>query len=170
VVVVARSGFDTVCIDRRTGAYPIKALTVDIGTRRPMGVGAGSLSMLGMLPPQESDSILQAVAERLPAHTRASMAQIRAAVRVARDAGFAVSNGYVTERVRAIAVAIRDLRGDASVSLGIAAIESRIPERRIPQLVNALQRERARVETRIRSGSPPRPDPSERRAGHAVTR
>ena len=67
VVVVVRSGLATVCIDRRTGAYPIKALTVDIGTRRPIVVGAGGLAMLASLPPAECDGILQSVADRLPA-------------------------------------------------------------------------------------------------------
>lgn len=149
VFIVVRSGFDTVCIDRRTGTYPIKALTVDVGTRRPLGVGAGGLAILATLPPVECDAILEVVAERLPSYARASFAQIRGAAREARKTGFAVSNGFVTEGVRAVGVAIKDFRGEPIAALGIAAILPRIPARRIAALAKALERERGRVESRL---------------------
>jgi DNA-binding IclR family transcriptional regulator len=41
VFLTVRSGFDTVCVDRMEGSFPIKTLTLDVGTRRPLGVGAG---------------------------------------------------------------------------------------------------------------------------------
>jgi DNA-binding IclR family transcriptional regulator len=154
VFVVVRSGFDTVCIERRTGAYPIKALTVDVGTRRPLGVGAGGLAILATLDPPQADAILQAVAERLPAFTRTPLATIRAAVREAHRRGYAVSNGYVTEGVRALGVAIRDFRGDAVAAIGIAAILPRIPEQRIAELGRALDRERRRIEARLCATEP----------------
>jgi DNA-binding IclR family transcriptional regulator len=149
VVVVVRSGLDTVCIDRRTGAYPVKALTVDIGTRRPIVVGAGGLAMLASLPPAECDGILQTVADRLPIVSKASPGQILAAVREARRTGYAVSNGFVTEGVRGISVAIRDFRSEPIAAIGIAAIMPRIPARRIPELARSLDLERRRIESRL---------------------
>jgi DNA-binding IclR family transcriptional regulator len=149
VVVVVRSGFDTVCIDRRTGAYPIKALTVDVGTRRPIAVGAGGLAMLASLPPAECEAILEAIAGRLTAHTRASAAQLRAAIREARKTGVAVSNNFVTEGVRALSVAIKDFRGEPIAAIGIAAIVPRIPFKRIGELAQLLDRERRRIESRL---------------------
>jgi DNA-binding IclR family transcriptional regulator len=41
VFLTLRSGYDAVCIDRREGSFPIRALVLDVGTRRPLGVGAG---------------------------------------------------------------------------------------------------------------------------------
>lgn len=152
VFVVVRSGFDTVCIERHVGAYPIKALTVDIGTRRPLGVGAGGLAMLGTLPPAEADNILEALADRIRRHTPASLAQLRAAVRHARRHGFSISNGFVNEGVRAVSVAIRDFRGDAIGAIGIAAILPRMTARRIPELARALTRERRRIESLLLAG------------------
>lgn len=152
VFVVVRSGFDTVCIDRHTGTYPIKALTVDVGTRRPLGVGAGGLAILASLLPADCDGILDAVADRLTGHTRASMSQIRAAIREARKSGFAVSNGFVTEGVRAVSAAIKDFRGEPIAAIGIAAILSRMPARRVAELGRALERERRRIESRLLAG------------------
>ena len=49
-VLCACSRHDLVCIDRKTGDYPIKVFTVEIGIRRPLGVGAGSIAVLAAMP------------------------------------------------------------------------------------------------------------------------
>lgn len=153
VFVVVRSELDTVCIERRSGAYPIKALTVDVGTRRPLGVGAGGLAILASLQPEHCEGTLEAVAGRLAGQTLASSSQIRGAIREARKAGFALSNGYVTEGVRGIAVAIRDFLDEPIAAIGIAAIAARIPPARIAELAQRLERERRRLESRLLTAS-----------------
>jgi DNA-binding IclR family transcriptional regulator len=45
-----RSGLDAVCIGREEGAFPIRTYTLEVGTRRPLGIGAGSLAILAALP------------------------------------------------------------------------------------------------------------------------
>ena len=152
VFVVARSGLDTVCIERRSGTYPIKALTVDIGTRRPLGVGAGGLAILASMPEDEANAALATVAPRLAAFTSTPLTQLQAAVREARRHGYAVSNGYVTEGVRAISTVVRDFRGEAIAAIGVAAILPRIPRARVAELADALDRERRRIESRLLSG------------------
>jgi len=169
VVVVVRSGLDNVCIDRRTGSYPIKALTVDVGTRRPLAVGAGGLAMLAAMAPAECDAILEAIAPRLPAQSRATETQLRAAIRDARKTGYALSNSLVTEGVRAVGVAIRDFRGEPIAAIGVAAILPRIPTRRVAELARALGREQRRIESRLlASQSPAAADGGERRRQHKL--
>lgn len=152
VIVVVRSGVDSVCIERRTGSYPIKALTVDVGTRRPLCVGSGGLSILASMPTDESAALLDAVEERLPSFTRATPVQLLAAIRDARKHGFALSNGFVTEGVRALSVPIRDFRGEAVAAIGVAAIQPRLPMTRVRELAKALDRERRRIESRLLAG------------------
>ena len=60
-LLCACSRRDTVCIDRKAGDYPIKVFTVEVGTRRPLGVGAGSIAVLAAMP--EADAL--AVINRL---------------------------------------------------------------------------------------------------------
>jgi DNA-binding IclR family transcriptional regulator len=43
VFLVARDRMETVCIARESGSYPIRAITIEVGTRRPLGVGAGGI-------------------------------------------------------------------------------------------------------------------------------
>ena len=46
VFLGARDGLYTVCMSRATGDYPIRAITVEVGSRRPLGIGAGGLALL----------------------------------------------------------------------------------------------------------------------------
>src|SRR6266571_4296759 len=63
VYLVARVGDEIVCLDCREGAFPIKVLTLTIGDRRPLGIGAGSLAILAALPDDEVERILSTHAE-----------------------------------------------------------------------------------------------------------
>lgn len=59
-----RSGLEAVCTHRALGDYPIKSLALDVGIRRPLGVGAGGLAILCALPPDEAESIIDANAPK----------------------------------------------------------------------------------------------------------
>jgi DNA-binding IclR family transcriptional regulator len=63
---VMRSGFDAVCIDRVEGTFPIRTITLEIDSRRPLGVGAGGLAILAACSDNERERILQVTAARLP--------------------------------------------------------------------------------------------------------
>lgn len=152
VFVSVRSGFDAVCVDRYSGTFPIKALTVDIGTRRPLGIGVTGLSMLAALSARECDEALEVNAQRLGAYGGITVAQLRAATSDTQRRGYALSNGLFTESVRAVAVAVRDFRGTPVAAIGVAAIFARIPQRRMPELAALLGRERRRIESRLLAG------------------
>ena len=64
VYLSERSGLEAVCANRALGDFPIKSLSLDIGIRRPLGVGAGGLAILCSLPPAESRAVVEANAHR----------------------------------------------------------------------------------------------------------
>lgn len=65
VYLVIRDADHAVCVDCIEGSHPIKVLTLSVGDRRPLGIGAGSLAMLAMLPDLEVERVLlQQQAER----------------------------------------------------------------------------------------------------------
>lgn len=68
VFLTLRNGNEAVCIDRKDGAYPIKVFTLNIGDRRPLGVGAGGLAVLAALPPQQIQEIVNDITPRLANH------------------------------------------------------------------------------------------------------
>lgn len=58
VLLLVRSGFDAVCLDRVEGQYPIRTFTGDVGGRIELGVGQGALVILAHLPDAEQEEVL----------------------------------------------------------------------------------------------------------------
>jgi DNA-binding IclR family transcriptional regulator len=150
VFLVVRDRLESVCIARESGTYPIRAVTVDVGTRRPLGIGAGGIAILGGLEPGEAERIVPALAGRLGAFPFSSTGQILKSAEIARRAGYAVSDGYVAAGVRGVGVAIHDSAGAPIAAIGIAAIKDRMRTARIPELVDMLRRERDGIERELR--------------------
>jgi hypothetical protein len=46
-----RAGFDTVCVARQLGAYPVQVLAWDVGERRPLGVSNAGVAILSACRP-----------------------------------------------------------------------------------------------------------------------
>jgi DNA-binding IclR family transcriptional regulator len=147
--LMVRSGFDSVCLDRQTGSYPVKAFTVDVGTRRPLGLGAGGLLLLGTLDESMRETAYLRLAEHLKPLKRITVSQIRAAVELAQRKGFAQSNGLVLESVGGVAVPVKGPDGKVVASLSVAAIKERVGPRRLPQVLSALQSCATSVEQRL---------------------
>ena len=144
-----RSGTEAVCIDRQAGSYPVKAFTVEVGTRRPLGVGATGVALLAALEPDEAEAVLVAVQGSLARVPNAGLRQIREAVERARRVGYALSDGLMLKGVRGVAVAIRDGAGRPIAGIGTAAITDRMPPSRIPEIVRILRVHANHVEQRI---------------------
>ena len=149
VFLMARDGLEHVCVGRETGSFPIKALTIDVGTRRPLGVGAGGVAVLAAMPADEARRSLESTGERMKAYPLTSVEIIQRGVDQARRLGYSVSDGQVATGVRAIAVAIRDARGVPVGSIGIAAIRSRMMPDRVKELVPMLLEERVDIERQL---------------------
>jgi DNA-binding IclR family transcriptional regulator len=146
VFVMGRDQLDTVCLARESGSYPIRAITVEVGTRRPLGVGAGGIAILGTLESAEARRIVASLARRLAAQPHTSAAQILRASDTARRLGYGLSDEQVAKGVRGVAVSLRNAAGEPVGALGIAAISERLRPARLGQLVDLLERERALVE------------------------
>jgi DNA-binding IclR family transcriptional regulator len=147
--LVVRSGYDSLCIDRCMGSFPVRVFTVELGARRPLGVGASGLALLSALPPAEAEDILQTVASRLVPYSPLTEDSIAAAVAAARARGYALSEGYGAAGVRGVAIPFFSPRGSLVGSLSIAAVADRIPPSRVEHIVAALVRRRSTIERRV---------------------
>jgi DNA-binding IclR family transcriptional regulator len=126
-----RCGTDVVCVDRLEGSFPIKVLTWNVGDRRPLGISASGLAILGALGDDEVGRIIEANASRIESYTGHDRAGVHALVERTRRRGYAFNEGYSAPGMAAVAMSIRDGRGEPLASLCVAAIDSRLhPERR----------------------------------------
>jgi len=149
VFLAIRSGMETVCIDRQTGSYPVKAFTVEVGTRRPLGVGATGVALLAALEPEQAEVVLEAIQEQLARFPNAGVRQIREAATNARRDGYALSDGLMVKGVRGMAVVIRDANERPIAAIGTAAISERMSFKRIPEIVRILRTHASHVQQRI---------------------
>jgi DNA-binding IclR family transcriptional regulator len=126
------SGYDSVCLKRQEGDFPIRTQVLWPGHRHPLGVGAGSLAMLAALPDERVAEVIEANAPRVEAaFPKYRAGDLRDLVRRTREEGFATNEGMIVSGSWAVGVAIPGA-GDAPMgALSLSAIEPRVsPDRR----------------------------------------
>ena len=96
VYLSERSGLEAVCANRALGDFPIKSLSLDIGIRRPLGVGAGGLAILCSLPPAESRAVVEANAHRYEKFATFTADFLYGAIEEGRARGYCFLDGAVT--------------------------------------------------------------------------
>jgi DNA-binding IclR family transcriptional regulator len=150
VFLTQRSGLDSVCVDRHEGVFPIKTFTLEIGMRRPLGVGTGSLAILSALPDEEVRDIVTANAPRLPEYGL-TPTSLLAQVKKAQKLGYAVREMPSLAGVRSIGHALHNQSGIAFAALSVSAISSRMNEKRVSELATLLKTETRLVEKQVAS-------------------
>ena len=113
------SGLDALCLMRIDGPGRVRTLVMDAGTRRPLGIGAGSLALLTRMPLEEAERLVRANAER-PSDpegpdydARVVLAAREAAMRV----GFAVHDGTFIPGLHGLGAASRVAGRPVAISL-----------------------------------------------------
>ena len=137
---VRSGGTESVCVDKEVGSFPIRANYLDIGSRRPLGMGAGAMALLAWQSQAEIDAILPLVEQRLPLFPKVSMSWLKNEIDRSRERGYSVFLNMLVDRMGAISVPIFGADGRPVAALSIAALSDRISSRR-DQLVDMLKRE-----------------------------
>ncbi|AKM33116.1 IclR family transcriptional regulator [Pandoraea faecigallinarum] len=149
VFLMVRSGLDAVCIDLLEGGYPIQTRTLEIGGRRPLGVGAGSLALLISLPDDERARVMSTNAGRLATFGNFTQARLEKAIAASTQAGYAINEEDVLPGVSAIGMSIRPRQGTPYAAISIAAIESRLSGARRIEMAKLLQKEVRALEKKL---------------------
>lgn len=149
VFLTIRSGFDTVCIDRAEGSFPIRTLTLDVGTRRPLGVGAGGLALLMSLPDQAIDDVVSANALRLGAYNNLTVPALMRLLKRCRELGYALNDARITPGATSVGLPIRSRSGEPFLAISIGAISSRMTEERQKELVALIRAEIINLEAAV---------------------
>ncbi|MBF5004826.1 IclR family transcriptional regulator [Diaphorobacter caeni] len=123
------SGIESLCIDVEEGTYPIRANYLRVGSRRPLGVGAGSLALLAWLPDAEREAAIDILLGQLQRYPRITAELLRERIAEARTKGYCVLLDVVVERMGGIGVPILDPQGRPIAAISIAALNDRILSR-----------------------------------------
>lgn len=96
VYLIAPAGEDAVCAEMISRSTR-RQFNMGLGARVPMGVGAGSVALLSLMPIETSERIMRANAARYrthPAMREVNDTIVRQQVQDARERGYAVNMGY----------------------------------------------------------------------------
>jgi len=139
LLLSTRHGLESVCVDREFGTFPIRANYLDLGSRRPLGAGAGSLALLAWLPDDEVETVLGLLDPVLKKnYPRITCALLRTEIALARQRGYAMLLDVVVDQMGGIGVPIFGGDGKPIGAISLAALSQRISTR-LPLLVPALK-------------------------------
>ncbi len=134
-------GYESICLSRDEGDFPIRNQLIKPGDRWPLGVGAGSCALLAALSNEEIDTVLTLNADiRAKRFSRCTDAALRRLIRETRELGYCVQPGLIIEDSWAVGVVVRDTSRQPVASISIAAIRSRLGRMRSTTLGNRLIR------------------------------
>lgn len=140
------SGVEAVCVDRREGSYPIKTLTLSVGDRRPLGVGAASMALLAF---QKEEFIAEILgtdeAQRLKFGFTTDY--LRGELEKTRKLGYALNDGRLIAGMYGVAVPVRKHDGQAVAAITVAAVSSRLSGTRLETVVDWMREEAKQAET-----------------------
>lgn len=138
VYLSIKSGYEAVCIDALHGGWPIRTLTLRVGDRRPLGVGAGSLAILSWLPDDERNAVLAANDDAYNRWPALSGGAVRALVEDSRARGFAFNDQGLIPGVSGVGVPLLSATGVAFGALSVAAVDSRLDASRRDEIARML--------------------------------
>lgn len=144
VLLSIRSGMESVCVDREVGDFPIRANFLDIGTRRPLGVGAGSLALLAWASDEEIAALLPLIKPLIAPFPKLSVKLVEQEIERSRKRGYTLVLNTLVEQMGAIGVPVLSARGAPIAALSIAALSERISARK-NSMVEWLQQEAASI-------------------------
>ncbi|HWA13167.1 MAG TPA: IclR family transcriptional regulator [Burkholderiales bacterium] len=140
VLLSVRSGSESVCVDREVGSFPIRANYLDIGSRRPLGVGAGAMALLAWQSDAEIEALLPIIEQRLGQYPKVNRKWIEDEIPKARDRGYTLMLNVLVDRMGAVGVPVLGPEGKPIAALAIAALSDRITSR-LEMMVEMLRRE-----------------------------
>lgn len=138
VFLSIRHGHDSICIGRRTGHHPIQVLSIEVGVRRPLGVGVSGVALLASLPEKESDALVADNAARL-AVLGEKPQDVLARVAAARASGIAHAPAGLMPGTSAVAVPVPSPHGTALGAVTVTAMANRLMPDRYPEVVRQMR-------------------------------
>jgi DNA-binding IclR family transcriptional regulator len=124
--LIGRMGFESICLARVIGSHPVQVLTVNVGSRQPLGTGAGGLAILSTLAVAEQNECIRANAKRLGSYGSLTESMLRALIHATERRGHAVIGHYSVPGVIGIGMAMRNATGAVMGAITTASIDSRM--------------------------------------------
>lgn len=151
VYLLQRSGHEAVCLDLQQGPATVRVVTLQVGSRRPLGLGAGGLAILASLPDDEAAEIFRVVATTIAREWRFPTDLLKESLRDARRDGFALIRNRLTPGVTAVGRSFADSLGQVFGAITVAGLNGRMTAERLYSHRRQLSRAARAIEASLRS-------------------
>jgi len=128
-------------------------ITLQVGSRRPLGVGAGGMALLAALPATERDTVLDAIHVQLDSDWGMSREFMMSSIEEAHRKGYTLIRNRVNAGVSAMGRHFSDATGRPLASLSVAAINERMTPSRIKTMATLLARSTQEIALALRSSN-----------------
>jgi DNA-binding IclR family transcriptional regulator len=150
VLLTRRSGDLVVCLDRAESvAHPVR-ISYERGSVLQVNAGASALVLLAWVDPTEIRALLERA--HLSSFTGATLTDVDALMTrlgQIRRSGYSVTRGELDSDVLGIAAPIRDDSGAVVAAVSVAAVASRVPRARQPEVVAAVRAAATEISDRL---------------------
>lgn len=141
VFLVQRDGPELVCLHREIGTHPLQILSLDIGGRAPLGVGAAGVALLSLMTSQQVNQTLQQNAEAYVEYGHLHASTIRKLIENCRTRGYSVVGNYMLKGVLAVGICIRPGDSHPLTAISVTAPHARLPLSRQKEVAELMRRE-----------------------------
>ncbi len=141
-----RRGFETVCLLREEGSFPVRSFVLHEGVRFPLGVASAGTAIMAFLPHDEQEQLLTQWAGHAGSFAEGHTEEIvRENLAKTRRTGYSVNPGLVLEGSWGMGAAVFDQTGRPAWALSLTGIEPRFREDRQEFLGRLLMEEAHRI-------------------------
>ncbi len=151
--LVLRSANEAVCVDLQEGPSPIRVITLQVGSRRPLGVGAGGMALLAALPELERECVLDSIHAQLDSDWGMSRDFLTSSIKETHRKGYTLIRNRVNAGVSAMGRHFTDATGRPIASLSVAATNERMTPARIKTVAMLLTRSTQEIALALRSSN-----------------
>jgi DNA-binding IclR family transcriptional regulator len=137
--LVARSGYETVCLDAIAGHFHVQTMTSGVGDRHPLGIGAGGQAILAALADSEIELVLDATKHQFGNYSQFSRQTILNDVTRCRKRGYALDENMAADGISAMGKVICFPGKVPVAAVFIAALSSRLHPTRRSKLARHLE-------------------------------
>jgi len=147
--LTVRTGNDTLCVDRRIGAYPIQVLSIEVGARRPLGVSSAGIAILAAMPAQEARKIVAANEARFAGY-RTDAPEVLAQITDARRRGYNLREVGLVQGTKSLSTWIKSADHRPVAAITLSAVRMRLGPRREAELAEILLDASRAIEQAVR--------------------
>lgn len=118
---VVREGHSSWCIARQVGTHPVQVLSVQVGYRQPLGVGAAGLALLAALPADEAEAAIESHGMLLERYGGMTPERMRILVRASQARGWSLVGNHAVPGALGVGLPVRESDGTLIAAISVAA-------------------------------------------------